>query len=299
MDGARPWWLPLLLIIPAALAYTWGVLRLQRRGDQWPASRSVAAVAGFAVLTGALMPPLVDTMDFPVHIVQHLMLAMAAPLMFALSAPVTLALRTAPQPSRRILLVALHSRPARAFNTAPVVLVLELGGMYAYYLTGLFAATQRHPWLHLLVHTHMFLAGCLLSWFLVGRDPMPHRPSTRQAVMVLVLVAGSHDLLAKLMYAHLLPRGGGDPAQIQLGAQIMFYGGDAIETALAVALLAGWYARTGRELNRANQRRRHNRPEGGAGSAECQPGREPHQRPRCSPRGGDAYRRAVPARTTT
>lgn len=49
------------------------------------------AVVGFGVLTASLMPPLIDTMDFPVHVIQHLMLAMLAPLALALSAPVTLA----------------------------------------------------------------------------------------------------------------------------------------------------------------------------------------------------------------
>ena len=93
----------------------------------------------------------------------------------------------------------------------------------------------------------MFLAGGLLSWYLAGRDPMPSRPSIRTSLIVLFFAAGSHDLLAKLMYAHLLPHGGGTAAQIHTGAQIMFYGGDAIELALAVAMLVPWYARTGRQ----------------------------------------------------
>ena len=34
----------------------------------------------------------------------------------------------------------------------------------------------------------------------------------------------------------------------------MYYGGSAVEIALAVALMAGWYARGGRELRRARAR---------------------------------------------
>ncbi len=42
--------------------------------------------------------------------------------------------------------------------------------------------------------------------------------------------------------------------QLQDGAQIMFYGGDAIEITLALCLLSAWYARTGRALARERRR---------------------------------------------
>lgn len=57
-------------------------------------------------------------------------------------------------------------------------------------------------------------------------------------------------MLAKLIYAHLLPRGAGTADQIHAGAQIMFYGGDVIELTLAAALLLPWYA-PHRPTNRA------------------------------------------------
>jgi putative membrane protein len=252
-------WLPLLLLLvgPAAAGYALGVKRLTARGDVWPVSRCLAAGAGYAVLAAALLPPLGTDMNFSVHVSQHLVLAMLAPLLLALSAPVTLALRTLPPAGRRWLLRVLHSRAARVFTFAPLIVVLDVGGMYGYYLSPLFAATHAHPWLQLAVHTHMFLAGCLLSWYLVGRDPMPRRASARTArttLIVLVIAAGSHDLLSKLMYAHLLPHGGGTPAQLRAGAQLMFYGGDAIEIGLGIAVMSAWYARGGRQLTHARRR---------------------------------------------
>jgi putative membrane protein len=171
-----------------------------------------------------------------------------------LSAPITLAVRTLPPAARRLVLGLVHSRAARALAFAPAVLALQLGGTYAYYLTGLFEAAEQHPWLHVAVHMHLFLAGCLLSWYLIGRDPMPARAGVRTRLAVLLVAAAGHDVLAKLMYARLLPPGGGSPAQLRAGAQLMFYGGDLIEVALAVALLLPWYARTGRRL--AHERRR-------------------------------------------
>ena len=44
---------------------------------------------------------------------------------------------------------------------------------------------------------------------------------------------------------------GGSPEAVRTGAQLMFYGGDVIDLALAVVLLAGWYARGGRRLRHA------------------------------------------------
>lgn len=251
---AGPFWLPPLPLAVAAVAYAWAVLRLTRRGDRWPPGRSLCAAAGVAVLTAALLPPLADATDFPVHVVQHLMLAMVAPLALVLSAPVTLALRTLPRAGRRGLLAVLHRPVLQLLASAPVVLLLDVGGLYAYYLTPLFAATHDRPVLHAAVHAHMVLAGCLLSWYLVGTDPAPARRSVRGRLVVLFVAAGSHDLLAKLLYARGLPAGGGTPEQVRTGAQIMFYGGDLLEITLVVLLFASWYARGSRFL--AHQQRR-------------------------------------------
>jgi putative membrane protein len=55
--------------------------------------------------------------------------------------------------------------------------VLDLGGLYAPYLTGLYQAAEHDDLVHAAVHVHMFLAGCLLSWALIGVDPV-RRPDT-------------------------------------------------------------------------------------------------------------------------
>jgi putative membrane protein len=253
MAMTTPWWLPLLVVALVAAVYGAGVVKVVQAGVRWSSTRSAAAVAGLALLAAALMPPLMGATDFRIQIVQHLALAMLAPLLLASSAPVTLALRTLPRAKRRRLIRVLHSRIVRVLTLGPVVLTLELGGMYLYYLTPVYAQAHQRPWLHLLVHTHMFLAGCLLSWYLVGRDPLP-RATWRVKLTVLLVAAAGHDVLAKLMYAHLSPHNAAGPDQLRAGAQIMFYGGDAIEVMLAIVVMSSWYAHTGRAL--AHQRRR-------------------------------------------
>ena len=199
----------------------------------------------------ALSPPVASHDEiFPVHIAQHLLLAMAAPLLLAVSAPVTLALRALPVRPRRVLLRVLQSRLAAAMFTPVIVLVLDAGGLYGFYLTGMYAAAERSTLLHAAVHLHMFLAGCLLSWLLIGVDPVRRRPGAWGRLAVLVIAAASHDILAKLMYAWNLPADAGPGAARHLGSELMYYGGTVIDVALAVVIMAQWYAATGRALAR-------------------------------------------------
>jgi len=108
-----------------------------------------------------------------------------------------------------------------------------------------------------LAHLHMFAAGCLLSWYLIGRDPTPWRPPLRSVLIVLLIAAASHDLLAKLLYAHQIPTGAGNPGQIRVGAQIMYDGGSLIEVVIAIVVMTDWYRRSGRQL--ARERRQQSR----------------------------------------
>jgi putative membrane protein len=246
-------WLLTLLIIAGA-GYVIGVQRLHLRGDRWPRQRSFAAAGGLLCLAVAVLPAPGHVATFPAHVVQHLLMAMLGPLLLALSAPITLALRTLPTTGRRHLLATVHHSGFRVLTLAPVVLILDVVGLYAYYLTPLYEAAHHHTWLQGLIHVHMFLAGCLISWYLIGPDPITRRPSTRTALIVLLIAAAAHDILAKLLYAQQLPTAGGTPEQIQFGAQIMYYGGNVVELLLAIIVMTTWYTRGGRALQRERRR---------------------------------------------
>lgn len=227
-------------------AYAGGVRRLARRGDRWPAVRGAAAAAAACCLVASVAPGVLARDGFPMSVAQHLVLASVAPTLLALSAPVTLALRTLPGPPRSALLRVLHSRAARALLTAPVVLALTVGGTAAVYATPVYANAESHPLLHTAIHAHMFASGWLFSAYVVALDPLAHRPPVRARAGVVVLAAASHDILAKLMYAHVLPPGVASAAETRAGAQLMFYGGDAVELMLLTLVLTDWYARSAR-----------------------------------------------------
>jgi putative membrane protein len=243
---------PELVMLLAIGGYTLGVVRLRRRGDSWPMSRTLSLSLGVVCVAASVSPPVSDRDDtFWVHVTQHFLLGMTGPALLALSAPVTLALRALPIQPRRALKVVVHSRPARLLLALPTVLLLNIGGMYALYCTNLYSSTEVHPLLHATTHMHVFVAGCLFSWVVIGTDPMPHRLSTATRIGVLIIVGAAHDTLGKLLYGFDLPTGAGSVAQRHAGAQVMYYGGTLIDIVLVAAVMAQWWRVSGRTLERA------------------------------------------------
>ena len=129
----------------------------------------------------------------------------------------------------------------RVLTEPGVAAVLDVGGLWLLYGTPLLDLAHEHPLLDVVVHGHVLLAGYLFTAVLVGSDPLPHRRGTRHLLVVLVLALAAHDVLAKRLYA---AAAGMDVVDEQRGALLMYYGGDAVDLALAVLICARWYRRT-------------------------------------------------------
>jgi putative membrane protein len=245
---------PLVGLLLAAALYVVGVVRLGRRGVGWSVRRSACWASGLSVLAVALAPPLaVHDEDVRVHVLQHLLLGMLAPLLLALAAPITLLLRSL-RPRRRPGVVRLlHARPARVLGHPLVAAALATAPLYALYFTPLYRATLRSHLLHDLVHLHMVLAGCLLAWTLVGLDPSPYRPALTSRSVALVCALSGHAVLAKLLYANApsLATADASAADWRDASLLLWYGGDAVDLLLLIAFFAQWYAAAGRRWARA------------------------------------------------
>ena len=121
-----------VVAIVAALAYLRGVLRLRRRGDRWPASRTacwIAGCIGLLIVSSSGVKAYGSAM-FSVHMAEHMSLNMFLPVLLVLGTPITLALRALPpagedQPPgpREWLLRLIHS-PVTNFFAHPVVAFL-------------------------------------------------------------------------------------------------------------------------------------------------------------------------------
>ncbi|MBI9113437.1 cytochrome c oxidase assembly protein [Sanguibacter suaedae] len=249
---AAGWVLPVLLVVVPLTLF----LVALRRGPARRAARRVAWFASGLLLAAAALSPPVDAWahhDARGHMTQHLLLGMYAPIALVMASPVAALLGVVPPRARHVTARVLRSRPLHVLSHPATAAVLHIGGLAALYLTPLYAATATHPLLHHLVHVHFVAAGCLFAWAVVGPDPAPARPGMRTRLVVLVVAGGVHAALAKLLYARAgeLPVGAHqDVEQAQQAAQLMYYGGDVAEVALAVALFA-WWAR-----GRAHARRR-------------------------------------------
>ncbi|MBA9004160.1 cytochrome c oxidase assembly protein [Thermomonospora cellulosilytica] len=221
--------------------------RLRGRGDAWPWTRDLCFTAGGVLLAVAVIGVLPGG-PFTVHMLQHLLAGMAAPLLLVLGRPLTLALR-ALRPGglpRRVLLTAAHSRPARCLVFPPVAAVLDMGGLWLLYRTPLLAAAHHHPMLHALVHFHIVAAGLLFTFAICQLDPVRHRHGLSLRAATLLLAGAAHAVLAKSLYAAPPPGTAYGAQDLHTAAQLMYYGGDLVELSLAVVLATTWYARGAR-----------------------------------------------------
>ncbi|GAB2602529.1 hypothetical protein GCM10027168_39500 [Streptomyces capparidis] len=227
-------------------AYLAAAARLRRRGDAWPWTRDASFAAGGAALAWAAVGALPGG-PFTAHVARHLLAGMAAPLLLVLARPLTLALRALPPGrARRCLLGVARSRAAGVLVLPPVAALLDAGGLWVLYRTGLFAASRERAPTHVLVHVHVVAAGLLFAFAVCQADPVRRRwgPAVRGAAL---LAAGAaHAVLAKSLYVSPPPGTAVAAEDLRTGARLMYYGGDAVEAALAAALAARWYAAAGR-----------------------------------------------------
>ncbi len=232
------------LLVLAVLGYLLGVNRLGPHA--WPRHRTGLWLAGLIAAGAATLGPLAEAghHEFRAHMVGHLLLGMAAPLLLVRAAPVTLLLRALPVVAARRVSRVLRWPVVRWLTEPLVAATLNLGGLWILYRTDLFALTQHHALGHVAVHIHVLVAGCLFTTAVVGVDPNPHRRSFTHRGVVLVLAVAAHAVLAKSIYAD--PPAGVDAAAARSAGMIMYYGGDVVELAMIIVLWADWYRRRGR-----------------------------------------------------
>ncbi|MFI9215824.1 cytochrome c oxidase assembly protein [Streptomyces werraensis] len=249
-----------LACVLAAVVYVAGAARLRRRGDHWPWRRDAVFAVGCAAVVWGLAGP-VPGGPFTAHAGRHLLVAMAGPALLATARPLTLVLRLLPPggPRRGLLRVA-HSPAAGWLLFPPVAAAVDVGGLWLLYRTGLWAAAHRNPLPGGLLELHMLLAGLLFAMAVCRLDPVRGRCGLPLRAVTLLAAGAAHAVLAKSLYVAGPPGTAFTAADLRAGAQLMYYGGDAVEVFLALVLAVQWYAATGRR--RARQAAREALPAG-------------------------------------
>jgi putative membrane protein len=257
-----------VLVLSAGWLYVGGVRRLARRGRRWRSSRTVAFLGGLALIGIATQTGLAryDAALFSVHVLQHVVLSMVAPVLLVLGAPVTLALQATHGATAATARRLLHTRGVR-FATHPVAATAAFSlSLYVLYLSPLFEMSLRNGVVHTWVHVHLVLLGCLFAAVVVGIDPLPVRwphplrlllvglTVPAHAVLGLVLLS-SHEPLAAEWYDSIARTWGGSPLDDQrTGAGVLWAAGELVAVGLAMVVVAQWMRHSEREARRADLR---------------------------------------------
>jgi putative copper resistance protein D len=197
--------------------------------------------------------------------VQHMVLAMVAPIFLALGAPVTLALRTLPVSWRRRLVALLHSRVAKILAFPLVSYGIFVGSPFLLYFTDLYRLSLAHEWLHQIVHAHFIVSGCLFFWPLLGLDPLPGRWPYPGRALLMLLSTPFHAILGLTIMDGSTPIAGGwyqslhlswvdAAADQQLAGGILWAGGELVSVVMLGVLVTQWMRQSDREARQVDRR---------------------------------------------
>jgi putative copper resistance protein D len=173
-----------LAAIVLAAVYIRGVVRLKRRGDDWPIGRTFAWLLGCLLLLLATSSGLgrYAPAMFSVHMIAHMLMSMMIPVLLVLGGPVTLALRALPPAGRgnppgprEWIQAGVHSGPSRFLTHPLIAAIMFVGSFYILYLGGLYESVVEYHAAHLLMNLHFLLSGYLFYWLVIGIDPAPRQ----------------------------------------------------------------------------------------------------------------------------
>lgn len=251
--------------------YLVGVWRLRRRGDAWPVHRAVMWVAGMIVLfylTGGGIA-VYEQFLFSAHMLGHMGLTMAVPILLVPAAPVTLALRAidartdGSRGSREWIMIAIHSRYGQFITNPIVASIIFAVSLWVLYYTPLLRFTMEDHIGHELMIVHFLVSGYLFVQALIGTDPVPFRfPYPLRLVVLLatmtvhaffgVSIMSGTGLLAADWFGAM---GWGTPAieDQQTGGSIAWAIGELPIIVLALVLSVQWSRQDEREARRRDR----------------------------------------------
>ncbi len=267
-------WILGVAVIVAAVLYLIGVRRLHRRGDRWPAGRTIAWVIGCAFVVFATSSGLgrYAEAQFSIHMMAHMLLGMIAPILLVLGGPVTLALRALPAARRgdvpglrEHIANGLHSRPARFITHPLVVFPLFILSFYALYFTSLFEVMIASHLGHLVMNLHFLVVGYLYYWVIIGVDPSPRQvqPMVKLAMLLGALpfhaffglaLMNSHKAMATDYYNSLaLPWVTDLVGDQRLGGAIAWGATEIPMIIVMIALVSQWARSDERDARRSDR----------------------------------------------
>ncbi|WP_042471566.1 cytochrome c oxidase assembly protein [Bacillus ndiopicus] len=236
-----------IIVLPFLISlviYIVAVIYSNRYKKRWSHFRTISWILGHICAIATLIGPFAELahINFAAHMIAHLLFGMLAPLLIALAAPMTLLVRSIPVKMARRISCVLKNRYLTLVRNPIIASIFNIGGLWLLYTTPLFYMMHESLLLYILIHVHIFLAGYLFTIAFIYIDPTPHPLSYIFRSIVLLIALAAHSILAKYIYAY--PPNHVSPIQAEMGAKIMYYGGDVIEIGLVYLLFYQWYKST-------------------------------------------------------
>ena len=190
----------LVIAIWAMGAYLVGVRVLKNRGDSWPVARTASWLLGMALLIFTTSGSLNAYQEylFSVHMIAHMSLTMAIPVLLVPGAPVTLLMRAVQKRSdeskgvREWVLWAVHTKPAMFIAHPGFAAVNFAASLVIFYFTPIFDWATREHIGHQWMIGHFLITGYLFVQSLIGIDPGPARVSYPFRLVTLIAVMAFH-----------------------------------------------------------------------------------------------------------
>ncbi len=254
--------------------YVWGLVRLHRRGVQWPLGRTVSWVLGCVILflTTSSGMGMYMMADFASHMVGHMIISMLVPVLFALGGPLTLALRAITPagrgnpPGPREWIVEFINNPLSRLLTHPVFASVQfVAGFYIIYFGGFYYSLASEHLGHMFMNVHFLISGYLFYWVIIGVDAAPRQFSPMYKLMVLlgslpfhaffgILLMNYPTVLAEEWYAGLGLPWIPDLLQSQrVGGGVAWAAGEIPLVIVMLALAVQWYRSDMRDARRAER----------------------------------------------
>lgn len=249
-----------LVVVFGLFFYVAGHLRLMKRGDHWPISRTLSWVFGMLILGISTNSGLAlyGTYLFSIHMVTHMLLSMAVPLLLVLSAPVTLASRAiaarkdGSRGAREWILVLVHSKYLAFLGHPLIAAGIFAISLIVFYYSPLFEWALKEHIGHQWMIIHFILTGYLFAQSLVGIDPSPHNPPYPMRLIIVLATMAFHaffglsliygtGLLAPEWYGAMGREWGLDPlADQQQGGELAWGLGEMPTLLLAILVTYAW-----------------------------------------------------------
>lgn len=251
--------------------YLAGARRLRKRGDTWPVYRTVLWVSGLLLLAYVTNGGVnvYEQYLFSAHMLAHMVLTMAVPVLLVPGAPVTLAARAirprkdGSRGGREWIMLAVHSKFAGIIANPIVAAVLFAGSLWVFYYSPLFRWTMFDHIGHEWMIVHFLITGYLFVQSLIGIDPVPYRlpypfrlllllgTMAFHAFFGLAIMTGTGLLLADWYGA--MGWGTDALADQQLGGGIAWSIGEIPTVALAITVAFQWSRSDEKESKRRDR----------------------------------------------